>query len=121
MVLLCLFQLSFDLVEEWIRKNPKGSICTAEGIEKFRNVANFQDYHGLPEFRQAISTFMSKARGDRVTFDPHRVDMSGGATGAGHVLFGRPWRCFPYPLTILSSILPRPWMENWSPNCPGRL
>ncbi|XP_050152430.1 1-aminocyclopropane-1-carboxylate synthase 1-like isoform X1 [Malus sylvestris] len=37
-------QLSFDLVEEWIRKNPKGSICTAEGIEKFRNVANFQDY-----------------------------------------------------------------------------
>ncbi|KAM1019330.1 hypothetical protein ACFX13_041417 [Malus domestica] len=79
-------QLSLDLVEEWIRKNPKASLCTAEGVEKFRSVANFQDYHGFPEFRQAIATFMSKARGGRVTFDPDRVVMSGGATGANELV-----------------------------------
>lgn len=45
-------QLSFDLVEEWIKKNPKASICTSEGIKLFRDIANFQDYHGLPEFRK---------------------------------------------------------------------
>lgn len=45
-------QLCFDLIEDWIRKNPKASICTAEGVNEFKNVANFQDYHGFPEFRK---------------------------------------------------------------------
>lgn len=49
------FQLSFDLIEQWIRKNPKASICTAEGVEEFKNVANFQDYHGFPDFRKVIN------------------------------------------------------------------
>lgn len=43
-------QLSVDLIEDWIKRNPKASICTNEGIECFRRVANFQDYHGLPKF-----------------------------------------------------------------------
>lgn len=47
-----MFQLCVDLIEEWIRKNPKASICTAEGVNELKNIANFQDYHGLPEFRQ---------------------------------------------------------------------
>jgi len=46
-----LFQLCFDLVEEWILNNPEASICTPEGVHQFRNIANFQDYHGLQEFR----------------------------------------------------------------------
>lgn len=46
------FQLSFDLIEDWIKKNPKASICTPEGVEEFKNVAIFQDYHGFPEFRK---------------------------------------------------------------------
>lgn len=79
-------QLCFDLVQEWVVNNPKASICTAEGAENFQDIAIFQDYHGLPEFRQAVARFMEKTRGDRVTFDPDRIVMSGGATGAHEML-----------------------------------
>ncbi|KAK4849649.1 hypothetical protein QYF36_026935 [Acer negundo] len=54
------------------QKNPSASICTAEGVDKFKDIANFQDYHGLPEFRQAEAKFMSRARGGRVTFVKER-------------------------------------------------
>lgn len=74
--------LSFDLVEEWIRKHPSASICTSEGVQKFRDIAIFQDYHGLTEFRNAVARFLGKVRGGRVTFDPARIVMAGGATGA---------------------------------------
>ena len=53
MVFIVLFnlQLSFDLVEEWLMKNPEASICTLEGVNYFRDIAIFQDYHGLTKFR----------------------------------------------------------------------
>ncbi|KAK2650204.1 hypothetical protein Ddye_017693 [Dipteronia dyeriana] len=79
-------QLCFDLIKEWISKNPSASICTAEGVDEFKDIANFQDYHGLPEFRQAVAKFMSRARGGRVTFDPQRVVVAGGATGANELI-----------------------------------
>ncbi|XP_055821607.1 1-aminocyclopropane-1-carboxylate synthase-like [Solanum dulcamara] len=79
-------QLCFDLIQEWVVNNPKASICTAEGAEDFKDIAIFQDYHGLPEFRLAVARFMEKVRGDRVTFDPDRIVMSGGATGAHEML-----------------------------------
>jgi len=44
-------QLCFDLIQDWLENNPKASICTPEGVNEFREVAIFQDYHGLPEFR----------------------------------------------------------------------
>ncbi|KAG6505962.1 hypothetical protein ZIOFF_031275 [Zingiber officinale] len=75
-------QLCFDLIEDWLKRNPEASICTREGISQFRDIGNFQDYHGLSSFRRAIARFMEKARGGRVRFDPDRVVMSGGATGA---------------------------------------
>ncbi|CAK9156582.1 unnamed protein product [Ilex paraguariensis] len=75
-------QLSFDFIKEWIVNNPKASICTAEGANGFKDIAIYQDYHGLPEFRNAVAKFMGKVRGERVTFDPDRIVMSGGATGA---------------------------------------
>ncbi|XP_061344055.1 1-aminocyclopropane-1-carboxylate synthase-like [Gastrolobium bilobum] len=78
-------QLTSDLVQHWIMSNPEASICTPEGARDFKAIANFQDYHGLPEFRQAVAKFMSRTRGNRVTFDPDRVVMSGGATGAHEV------------------------------------
>lgn len=31
---------------------------------------------------QAVANFMAKVRGDRVVYDPSRIVMSGGATGA---------------------------------------
>ncbi|PKA60437.1 1-aminocyclopropane-1-carboxylate synthase [Apostasia shenzhenica] len=79
-------QLCHDLLEGWLRENPAASICTPEGSSQFKFVANFQDYHGLPSFRFAVAKFMEKARGGRVTFDPNRIVMSGGATGAQETL-----------------------------------
>ncbi|XP_031124950.1 1-aminocyclopropane-1-carboxylate synthase-like [Ipomoea triloba] len=79
-------RLCFDLIEEWVVKNPKASICTPQGSEDFKEIAIFQDYHGLPEFRNAVAKFMGKVRGERVTFDPDRIVMSGGATGAVEIL-----------------------------------
>ncbi|XP_076946717.1 1-aminocyclopropane-1-carboxylate synthase-like [Bidens hawaiensis] len=79
-------QLSLDLIEKWVAKNPKSSICTKDGVSQFKDIVNFQDYHGLYEFRKAVANFMAKARGNRVTFDPDRIVMGGGATGASESL-----------------------------------
>ncbi|XP_073042848.1 LOW QUALITY PROTEIN: 1-aminocyclopropane-1-carboxylate synthase-like [Primulina eburnea] len=79
-------QLSFDLIQEWVMNNPRASICTAEGVDEFKDIAIFQDYHGLPEFRNAVARFMEKLRGNRVRFDGDRIVMSGGATGAQETL-----------------------------------
>ncbi|KAG7019125.1 1-aminocyclopropane-1-carboxylate synthase CMW33, partial [Cucurbita argyrosperma subsp. argyrosperma] len=79
-------QLSFGMIVDWLRKHPEASICTPEGLERFKSIANFQDYHGLPEFRNAIASFMGKIRGGRVKFDPSRIVMGGGATGASETV-----------------------------------
>ncbi|XP_057519178.1 1-aminocyclopropane-1-carboxylate synthase-like [Amaranthus tricolor] len=79
-------QLCFDLVKEWVMKHPKASICTVEGVDAFKDTAIFQDYHGFPHFRNAVAKFMEKVRGNRVTFDPDRIVMSGGATGAHELM-----------------------------------
>lgn len=68
-LLFVMLQLCFDLMEDWIRKNPKASICTDEGVNEFRNIANFQDYHGLPEFRQVniyMNLFLKIYKLDRI-------------------------------------------------------
>ncbi|CAN1254069.1 1-aminocyclopropane-1-carboxylate synthase [Linum perenne] len=75
-------QLCFDMVEQWMKNNPAASICTSQGSTTFRDIAIFQDYHGLPLFRNAVAKFMGKVRGDKVKFDPDRIVMAGGATGA---------------------------------------
>jgi hypothetical protein len=49
-----MLQLSLDLIEEWSLNHPEASICTSQGASQFRRIANFQDYHGLPEFREVI-------------------------------------------------------------------
>ncbi|GJW68450.1 1-aminocyclopropane-1-carboxylate synthase-like protein [Tanacetum coccineum] len=79
-------QLSLDLIEKWMVNNPESLICNTDGLRHFKDIANFQDYHGLPEFRKAIAKFMAKARGNKVTFDPERIVMGGGATGASESL-----------------------------------
>ncbi|AEE82992.1 1-aminocyclopropane-1-carboxylate synthase 6 [Arabidopsis thaliana] len=75
-------QLCGDLMRKWVLKHPEASICTSEGVNQFSDIAIFQDYHGLPEFRQAVAKFMEKTRNNKVKFDPDRIVMSGGATGA---------------------------------------
>jgi hypothetical protein len=52
------FQLASDLVQNWITSNPEASICTSEGVHQFKAMANFQDYHGLPQFRQVSDNEM---------------------------------------------------------------
>ncbi|OVA02116.1 Aminotransferase [Macleaya cordata] len=79
-------QLSFDLIEDWIKRHPEASICTIEGVNEFKDIANYQDYHGLPAFRNAVANFMGKVRGGRVTFNPDHIVMSGGATGAAETI-----------------------------------
>ncbi|KAK4726399.1 hypothetical protein R3W88_031316 [Solanum pinnatisectum] len=79
-------QLCFDLIQEWVVNNQKSSICTAGGCDEFKEIAIYQDYHGLPEFRRAVARFMSKVRGDKIKFDEERIVMSGGATGAHELL-----------------------------------
>ncbi|OMO64411.1 Aminotransferase, class I/classII, partial [Corchorus capsularis] len=78
--------LCFDLIKKWVLQNPEASICTAEGVDRFKDIAIFQDYHGLQEFREAVAKFMGRVGGNRVTFDPNRIVMSGGATGANETV-----------------------------------
>ncbi|XWS76966.1 hypothetical protein CRYUN_Cryun01aG0223600 [Craigia yunnanensis] len=79
-------QLCFDLIKKWILENTDASICTAEGVDKFKDIAIYQDYHGLKEFREAVAKFMRRVGGNRVIFDPNRIVMSGGATGANETV-----------------------------------
>uniref|UniRef100_A0A7N1A3A7 1-aminocyclopropane-1-carboxylate synthase n=1 Tax=Kalanchoe fedtschenkoi TaxID=63787 RepID=A0A7N1A3A7_KALFE len=79
-------QLSFDLIQEWVKEHPEASICTSQGAGAFGDVAAFQYYEGLPAFRNAIAKFMGRVRGGRVVFDADRIVMSGGATGANEAI-----------------------------------
>lgn len=54
---ICFWQLSFSMIEEWVVNNPSASICTYEGVNEFKDVAIFQDYHGLPKFRNVCLIF----------------------------------------------------------------
>lgn len=45
------------------------------------NIINF----GFKLIPQAVAKFMGRTRGNRVTFDPERIVMSSGATGAHEV------------------------------------
>ena len=74
---------SFPLIiVEWLRKNPKLSICTMEGMNEFRDITVYQDYHGLREFRNTVAKIMGKVRENRAIFDLDCIVMSDGVIGA---------------------------------------
>ncbi|XP_010555438.1 PREDICTED: 1-aminocyclopropane-1-carboxylate synthase 8 [Tarenaya hassleriana] len=79
-------QLSFDLLESWLAKNPDAAGFKEDGRSIFRELALFQDYHGLPSFKNALSEFMSENRGNRVSFDPNKLVLTAGATSANETL-----------------------------------
>ncbi|KAK3231174.1 hypothetical protein Dsin_003055 [Dipteronia sinensis] len=56
------------------------------GESVFRELALFQDYHGLPAFKNELVKLMSKIRGDRVKFDPNKLVLTAGATSANETL-----------------------------------
>lgn len=44
-------QLSFDLLKSWLRRNSDIVGMKKDGISVFRELALFQDYHGLPALK----------------------------------------------------------------------
>ncbi|XP_051115232.1 1-aminocyclopropane-1-carboxylate synthase 3-like [Andrographis paniculata] len=80
-------QLSFDLLEAWLRENPEAAgFKTDDGESIFRELALFQDYHGLPAFKNAMVDFMSEIRGNKVSFEPDNLVLTAGATSANETL-----------------------------------
>ncbi|KAK1383168.1 1-aminocyclopropane-1-carboxylate synthase [Heracleum sosnowskyi] len=79
-------QLSFDLLESWLKNNPDAASFKRDGDSIFRELALFQDYHGLPAFKNALVDFMSEIRGNKVTFNPNNLVLTAGATSANETL-----------------------------------
>ncbi|CBI27945.3 unnamed protein product, partial [Vitis vinifera] len=78
-------QVSFDLLEEFLKQHSEAS-SWGNKISGFRENALFQDYHGLQSFRKAMASFMEQIRGGRAKFDPDRVVLTAGATAANELL-----------------------------------
>ncbi|KAE8709852.1 CMA101 protein [Hibiscus syriacus] len=80
-------QLSFDLVESWLRINPDVmGLKNKDGESVFRDLVLFQDYHGMPAFKNELVEYMAKIRGNKVKFDPKNLVLSAGATSANETL-----------------------------------
>ncbi|KAG6701140.1 hypothetical protein I3843_08G143300 [Carya illinoinensis] len=79
-------QLSFDILESWLDMNPDAAGFKRDGNSIFRELALFQDYHGLPACKKALVEFMAEIRGNKVTFDPSRLVLTAGSTSANETL-----------------------------------
>ncbi|KAK1439047.1 hypothetical protein QVD17_04862 [Tagetes erecta] len=80
-------QLNFDLLESWLHNNPQPSAFKNQNNQSiFKELALFQDYHGLPAFKNALVKFMSEIRGNTVSFDTNNLVLTAGATSANETL-----------------------------------
>ncbi|XP_065847713.1 1-aminocyclopropane-1-carboxylate synthase CMA101 [Euphorbia lathyris] len=79
-------QLSFDLIEYWLEKNPESIELKRNGESLFRELALFQDYHGLPAFKKTLVEFMAEIRGNKVKFEPNKLVLTAGSTSANETL-----------------------------------
>ncbi|KAJ4962510.1 hypothetical protein NE237_022449 [Protea cynaroides] len=79
-------QLSFHLLESWLSRNPDAAGFKRDGESIFKELALFQDYHGLPAFKNAMVEFMAEIRGNKVSFDPKKLVLAAGATSANETL-----------------------------------
>ncbi|KAK6938009.1 Aminotransferase, class I/classII [Dillenia turbinata] len=79
-------QLSLDLIESWLARNPEAFGFNRNGKSTFRELALFQDYHGLPALKNALVDFMSQIRGNKVRLDPRKLVLTAGATSANETL-----------------------------------
>uniref|UniRef100_A0A0D9WDN6 Aminotransferase class I/classII large domain-containing protein n=1 Tax=Leersia perrieri TaxID=77586 RepID=A0A0D9WDN6_9ORYZ len=75
-------QVSFDLLEDYLKEHPEASDF---GVG-FRENALFQDYHGMKSFRKAMASFMETIRGGKAKFDPDHIVLTAGATAANELL-----------------------------------
>ncbi|OVA07265.1 Aminotransferase [Macleaya cordata] len=79
-------QLSFDLLESWMANNPDAAAFKQDGDSIFRELALFQDYHGLPAFKKSLVDFMAEIRGNKVSFNPNKLVLTAGSTSANETL-----------------------------------
>ncbi|KAJ4826883.1 1-aminocyclopropane-1-carboxylate synthase 9 [Turnera subulata] len=79
-------QLSFDLHESWLASNGDALALKSNVESVFKDLALFQDYHGLPALKNALSRFLSEIRGNKVKFDPDKIVLSAGSTSANETL-----------------------------------
>ncbi|KAL6527320.1 1-aminocyclopropane-1-carboxylate synthase 3 [Orobanche gracilis] len=79
-------QLSFDLLESWIARNQVNEWFKQRGGSIFRELALFQDYHGLPEFKKVLAEYMSEIRQKKVKFDTNKLVLTAGATSANETV-----------------------------------
>ncbi|XP_050365790.1 1-aminocyclopropane-1-carboxylate synthase 3 [Argentina anserina] len=79
-------QLSFDLVESWLANNPDAAGLKRNGESIFRELALFQDYHGLPAFKNVLVEMMAKMRGNKVKLEANSLVLTAGATSANETL-----------------------------------
>ncbi|KAL2346514.1 hypothetical protein Fmac_000514 [Flemingia macrophylla] len=79
-------QLSFDLLKLWLRRNPDIVGLKKNGASLFRELALFQDYHGLPALKNELVEFMEKTRGSEMKFAPEKLVLTAGATPANEIL-----------------------------------
>ncbi|KAL1547725.1 1-aminocyclopropane-1-carboxylate synthase 7 [Salvia divinorum] len=78
-------KVSIDLFEKYLEKNSLDA-TSSRRFSCFRDIALFQDYHGLLSFREAMASFMGQLRGGRAKFDPERIVITAGATAANELL-----------------------------------
>ncbi|KAJ8537833.1 hypothetical protein K7X08_014373 [Anisodus acutangulus] len=79
-------QLSFDLVESWLTRNQDVIQFRENGGSVFRDLALFQDYHGLQAFKNVLVAFMAEIRRNKVNFDPKKLVLTAGSTSANETL-----------------------------------
>ncbi|XP_059281593.1 1-aminocyclopropane-1-carboxylate synthase 3-like [Lycium ferocissimum] len=79
-------QLSFDLLESWLRRNQDVIQFRENGGSMFRDLALFQDYHGLQAFKNVLVEFMAEIRRKKVKFDPEKLVLTAGSTSANETL-----------------------------------
>ncbi|XP_019155955.1 PREDICTED: 1-aminocyclopropane-1-carboxylate synthase 11-like [Ipomoea nil] len=78
--------LSFDLMESWLERNQEVSEFRKNGESMLKELALFQDYHGLQAFKNELVVFMSKMRGSKVKFEAKKIVLTAGATAANETL-----------------------------------
>ncbi|XP_074573541.1 1-aminocyclopropane-1-carboxylate synthase 1-like [Curcuma longa] len=79
-------QLSFDLIESWLERHPDAAGLRRDGALVFRELALFQDYHGLPQFKKALADFMGQLRGNTVELEWRNLVLTAGSTSANETL-----------------------------------
>nr|ALN38791.1 ACS11 [Cucumis sativus] len=75
-----------DLLDEWMENNPDALGLRRNGVSEFRELALFQDYHGLPAFKKVLVESMEEIRGNKMKFEKNKLVLTAGATAANEII-----------------------------------